>query len=124
MSIRTTKVVGAGVPPLAASQLSGDVQTGVTATGTTQATAVPAYGDLVVVTTAAASTGVIMAGPAFGPGDTQTIINQGANAVLVYPPVGGTINALSANAGFSVGAGKSVELHAATGTQFYTVLSA
>jgi len=124
MSNRTTKMVGAGISPMTAGQIAGDVQNTVAALGTTQATAAPAYGDLVVVTTAAAGTGVVLAGPAFGPGDQVTVVNQGANALLVYPPLGSQINALGANVGFSVAAGKSATFFAATGTQFYSLLSA
>lgn len=124
MSNRATKLVGAGVAPMTAGQITGDVQTGLVALGTTQATAAGAYGDFVVISTAAAGTGVIQSGPLFGPGDQQTIVNQGANAVLVYPGVGGTINALAINAGYSLAAGKSATFFAASGSQFYTLLSA
>lgn len=123
---RTAKIVGAGVAPLAAGQIAGaDVQAGVTAAGSTQATATSVYGDNVSVTTVAASTGVLaFAGPTPAPGDTQFITNQGANALSVYPPVGAQINALGTNAAFSVAAGKSVLLVCFSATQFYALLSA
>jgi len=97
MSNRTTKIVGTGVPPLAAAQISGDLQNTVSAAGTNQATATTVYGDNVIVTTVAAGTGVILGGPAFGPGDDVVVSNQGANPLLVYPPVGAQFNALGAN---------------------------
>jgi hypothetical protein len=67
---------------------------------TTQATALQLGSDINVCSTVAASTGVIL--QAMNPGDEVIVRNGGANALLVYPPVGGTINALSANAGYSV----------------------
>ena len=111
MSNRASKLVGVGLAPLAASQVAGDAQTGVVAAGTTQATATPVYGDNVHVGTAAASSGVILSGnSSFGPGDTVFVQNAGANAVLIYPPVGTQINALGANAGFSLASNGSAFL--------------
>ncbi|MBV8649686.1 hypothetical protein [Paludibacterium sp.] len=126
MSNRTTKMVGAGVPPSAAQQIAGaDVATGLVATGSTQATALAATADTNVFATVAASTGtVIFQGPAAGPGDTQFFFNGGANALSVYPPVSGQINALGANTAFSLAAGKSLEVRCVSSTQFYTILSA
>jgi hypothetical protein len=80
----------------------GDVQDNVTAAGSTQGTATLVTGAHVIVTTAAASTGVIL--PPAELGAEVTVKNLGANAVLVYPATGGAINALAANAGFSVAA--------------------
>lgn len=131
MSNRTSKMMGVGMAPLAASQIAGDVQTGVVAAGTTQATATPIYGDNVVVTTCAASAGVLLSSPApgFGPGDDVFFSNQGANACLVYPPVGGQINNLAQNAGFSVATTKNTFLrcvgaNAAGNLQFYAMAAA
>ena len=124
MPQRTTKILGAGMPALAAAQISGDLQDNVTAAGSTQATATPVYGDCVVVTTTAASTGVILSGPAFTQGDDCVVANLGASALLVYPPVGGQINALAVNAGFSVAAGKSALIFARSSTTFIAALSA
>jgi hypothetical protein len=125
MPQRTAKLVGAGIPPLSATVTSGDCQDNVTATGTTQATAAPVYGDTTVVTTTAASTGVILSGPQFTSGDDCIVCNLGANALLVYPPLGGQINALAVNAGFSVGAGKSaVFIARADATKFVAGLTA
>jgi len=85
-----------------------DIQNNVTATGTTQSGAAAAYADTVIVTTTPASSGVVMSGPAYAPGDDQFFQNAGANALLIYPPVGSQINALGVNAGFSVAAAASV----------------
>ena len=126
MSIRTSKLVGAGIAPMQAAVIAGgqDIQPAVTATGTTQSNAALAYADTVLVAVAAASTGVVMSGPAYGPGDEQFFQNAGANAVLIYPPVGAQINALGVNAGFSLASNASiiVKCFGVVGgvTQFYT----
>jgi hypothetical protein len=95
-----SRLVSAGIPSTAATAILGTVATGLTAAGTTQATALQLGSDINVCSTVAASTGVIL--QAMNPGDEVIVRNGGANALLVYPPVGGTINALSANAGYSV----------------------
>lgn len=105
MPNRLSKIVGSGTSSGSGAAISGDVQDTVTAAGSTQATATPVYGDNVIVTTAAASTGVILQGT-FSGGDEVVVANLGASSLSVYPPVGGKINSLAANAAFAVGAGK------------------
>lgn len=94
------KLVTAGLPGPVANAIVGDVANNLTATGSTQATALQLQADVNRFTTVAASTGAIL--PAMNPGDQVVVFNGGASALLVYPPVGGTINALAANAGYSV----------------------
>jgi len=124
MPQRASKLMGGGIAALAASVISGDIQDNVTATGSTQATAVSTYADITVVTTAAASTGIIIAGATFQAGDGLIVHNLGANPVLVYPPVGGQINALAVNAGFSVAAGKQSFIWARSGSTFVAGVTA
>lgn len=79
-----------------------------TALGSSQGTAyiIPLGQDLSVFTTVAASTGALM--PAgIGPSEEYAIANHGANALLVYPPLGGTISTGAANVGYSIAAGKT-----------------
>ena len=71
-----------------------------TAAGTTQANALALSAVNNIVTTAAASTGVRL--PSTGAGDGVIVANLGANALLVYPVVGGSIQGGATNAGFSV----------------------
>jgi hypothetical protein len=78
---------------------------GLTAAGSTQATAFTIGNDINQFTTVAAGTGAIL--PAGNAGDEITVWNGGANALLVYPPVGGQVGAGAVNAGFSVAANKS-----------------
>jgi len=99
-------------------QVCGDIQYNVTAAGSTQGTATLVTGSHVIVTTAAASTGVIL--PQAEPGAEVTVKNLGANALNVYPATGGAINALSANAAFSVAAGGQARLLGRNSTNWVT----
>lgn len=88
------KLTGSGFAPLQAINLTGDVDPAVTALGTNAATAYQIGSVHTNVTTAAASTGVILplvtAGAVLG--DVVDVHNGGASTLTVYPPVGGTIN--------------------------------
>lgn len=96
-----------------------------TAAGTTQATSLPLPRDFNVFTTVAAGSGaqlppgvdqvVSTQNTASGAqntngiieqGDSIKVINRGANALLIYPQLGGTVQGGAANAGFSVAANK------------------
>lgn len=89
-----------GTPPALAQAIVGDVANNLTAAGTTQANALALSAVNNIVTTTAASTGVRL--PATQPGDSVIVANLGANALLVYPVVGGAIQTGATNAGFSV----------------------
>lgn len=114
------KLVSLGMWPEMAKALEGDWAMGLTAAGSTQATAFPLAADSNIFTTVAASAGAILR-PVPG---RQVILNSGANALLVYPPVGGKINALATNAGFSQTAAKSAEYTSPDGVTFIAILSA
>jgi len=89
-----------GTAPLLAQAIVGEVANNLTAVGTTQANALKLAVATNIVTTAAASTGVQL--PSTSQGDAITVANLGANALLVYPVVGGAIQTGATNAGFSV----------------------
>lgn len=95
-------VVKAGLSPTAAA--AGGTQgvgvTGLTATGSTQGTALPLPADVCYFTTVAGSTGCIL--PPCNSGDCGSIFNGGGSALTVYPPVGAAINKLAANTGYSL----------------------
>jgi len=93
-------MVVAGVSGGAAGAIQGTVASNLTATGSTQGTALLLPADVNYFTTVAASTGAIL--PSMTKGDSVILYNKGANALSVYPPVGGVINGLSANAAYSV----------------------
>lgn len=101
------KLMGAGLAPLAATNINGDVDTGAAnagaiATGTTQATAYVLAACVTRFGTVAASTGALL--PPAAPGDDYIVANFGANTLTVYPPLGGSIDNGSANAGVTVAA--------------------
>jgi len=104
--------MGAGCPALQAQASVGLLTTNsnaLTATGSTQGTALALPSDFNVFTTVAASTGAILpvTGPQCNQADTFIVVNHGANALLVYPPTGGKIANGSTNAGLSVGSNKT-----------------
>ena len=120
----TKNIMGAGVPPLTAQQISGTLSDGLIATGNSQATALALQANANVVTTTAASTGVLL--PAgTSPGDEVMVANLGASSLAVYPSTGGTIGTGAANASFAVGAGKTGYFIArADGVSWIAILSA
>lgn len=94
------RIVASGLSAINAQSIQGTVANGLTALGTTQANALALGADINRFTTVAAGTGAVA--PAMNGADNIQVFNGGANALLVYPPVGGTINGLGANAGYSV----------------------
>lgn len=106
---------------------AAEVQRNITvaAGNNTQALAVGLTGEICLITTssATASTGVrLPANPVAG--DDVYVFNGGASTTLVYPPTGGTINALAANAGFSMAAGTRARFVATGPNNWISFLSA
>lgn len=103
-------VTGARLPAVTAASfvVGNTAQYGATAAGADQANAlaITTGVDRVVVTTAAASTGVRLPATRFK-GDTITVTNRGANAITVYPATGDKIDGGAANAGAPVAVGAS-----------------
>jgi hypothetical protein len=83
--------------------------TGLSAAGTTQgtATAIPSGQDWSVFDTVAAGQGAILPAAGVSAGEEYVVSNHGANALLIYPPVGGTIGGGAVNAAYSLAAGKT-----------------
>lgn len=79
-----------------------------TALGTTQGTAyaIPTSQDSSIFSTVAASSGAILPATGVSLGEDYEVANHGANALLIYPAVGGQIGTLGVNAGYSLAAGK------------------
>jgi hypothetical protein len=84
-------------------QAFGNAVGGLTAAGTTQADALQLSSAVNRFTTVASGAGCKL--PLGQPGDEVLVYNGGANALVVYPPVGGAVNALSANGGVSLSPG-------------------
>lgn len=85
-----------------------DSVTGLTAAGSTQGTALLLTSSINFVSTTAAGTGVIL--PAGKAGDHTIIINHGANALLVYPATGETVEGGAANAPMTLQRGQQYEV--------------
>ena len=119
-----------GMPEAVAAAICGDVATGLTATGASQGTALAIYANHNVFSTVAASTGALLPLPAGVPvvginvGDSLRVSNHGANALTVYPGVGGQIGTASANTGVSVGVNKTAEFVLISATQWSAIISA
>lgn len=91
-----------GLSAVQAAAIQGTAANNLTATGSTQATALALPADVCKVTTASGTQGVII--PPCNPADSGTVFNGSGNALLLYPPVGGKINGLSTNAAYSIAA--------------------
>lgn len=97
--------------------------TGLTAAGTTQATGYAINRSISVFTTVAAGAGATL--PNVAPQSLSstvmaefTVVNAGANALLLYPASGLAINALAANAALSVAAGATIRGFQASTTAY------
>lgn len=117
-------LMGTGMPAaMAAGDFVSQVATGLTSTGTTQATALTIQADANFVSTVASGTGVILYNGMIG--DSCFVFNDnGANALTVYPPTGGKVNNLATNAGFLLAANTSVLCIKVTATRWFAMLSA
>lgn len=116
-------LVRSGISPQTARGMGGQVQSAVSAAGTTITTATDLTASVNVVTTAAASSGVQL--PNCQIGDEVEILNLGANAVTVYPDTASNqINALSAGSGFLLATNTAVKLKKFTSSRWMGFLSA
>ena len=112
-----------GVSAGMARAINGQVQSAVTAAGTTITGATDLTASINIVTTAAANSGVQV--PDVEISDEVEILNLGANAVTVYPPTSSArINALSAGSGFLLATNTAVKLRKFTATRWAGYLSA
>ena len=102
-------LMGAGCAPLQAIASMGIAKTGLTAVGSSQATALVLPSDFNVISTAAASTGAVLplTGINVQLADTIIVVNHGANSISIYPPLSGTIGVASANTPLAVASGKT-----------------
>lgn len=117
------ELTGAGTPGLQAQGIMGSVADGLTAAGTTNTDALQLGAAINRVTTTALNTGVRL--PLPKPGERVSVINSGANALLVYPGTGAQINALTATTGgFSIAAGGRSDFIGVTNALWTANLSA
>jgi hypothetical protein len=99
-------------------QWAGGVVTGIAAAGSTQGTATALTGSWNQLTTVGSGTGVILAATL---GVPQTIFNEGANTVKVYPPSGAEIDALGSNVAATIVTTSKNTFVMVSATQGYTV---
>ena len=117
-------VMRGGVSAGAARALNGnEVQSALTAAGTTQGAAVAMEGDVNVISTATTGQGGVLSSQSV-PGDEQIVYNSTSVDILVYPPVGGNFNQLAANTGFVLAPYTAVKCKKVTSTQWVGFLSA
>lgn len=95
------------------------VTTGITAAGSTQATATSLTRPINVVSTVSSNTGVIL--PTVPAGARVIVMNTSGTALNVYPPSGAAINSAAANAAYSMPAGTRLEFISVSATQWYTM---
>ena len=116
-------IMGTGFSAGQALGIGGGTTTGVSAAGTTQATATT-LGPLAIVSvdTVGAASGVVLTAGA--PGDMIVVFNGGANTLKVYPPSGAQFNALGNNNSFTLGITSAAECYCISGTKWVVNLSA
>ncbi len=116
------EIMRGGISAGAAKAINGAVNPTISAAGTTQATATALTASVNVITTAGASSGVRLSNTEIS--DEYEILNLGANAVTVYPPTNGQINAIAANGGFTLATNTAVKVKKFTATRWMAFLSA
>jgi len=115
------ELVGAKMAPSQAAVFGDDLTTGLTATGSAQTDALALSTSISAFSTVASNTGARL--PAASGKGEYAVMNGGANTLKVYPATGERINAGSANAAFSVAAGKCAYFRP-VGQEWYAVVSA
>lgn len=113
---------GLGVPGVQAVEICGTVSNLLTATGVAQTDALQCPSSVNVFTTVASGTGAQLQPVEVSAG--VAVANLGANALLLYPATGQSINLGAANAALSIAAGKVVELIGVSGTQWIAISGA
>ena len=119
-----TDIMRGGTSAGTALAINGQANTSITA-GTTQTQAGGTSLTIstnVVTTVAVAGDGVTL--PNAMVGDSVNILNLGANSCTVYPPVGGRINSLNTNGGFTLAPSTAVWVQKFTSTRWMAFLSA
>lgn len=117
------KLVQAGMWPEVARQVSrGDIATGLTANNTTQATATAITTDTAVFGTVAASGAAVLPGTQ-GAADIMVFNGQATNALIVFAPVGGSMNG-TLNGSVSVPVSKGARFVSSDGVAWYALISA
>jgi arabinogalactan endo-1,4-beta-galactosidase len=116
-------LMGTGIAAATAQHIVGTISNNLTATGTTQGTALQLSDVINIVTTAPASSGVLLWTAGYvSAGDTQTVVNYGANALAIYPPVGGKLNNGTVNAAVSLAVGSKAVCTCIDGLNYFVMV--
>ena len=102
---------------------AGLTGTGISAAGTTQATATTLRAQENEVTTVASGAGVVM-DPLLSASEIQTVFNASSTALKVYPPSGMQINGLPSNTAMILAPNTGVMFRCVSSTRIFGVLSA
>ena len=92
----TANLMALGKPAALSDAEADSFVTGVVATGSVVATAVTSVADIVKIDSAATGNMGFQLRSGLGFKRRQVVINLGPGSLSVYPPTGGTVNALSA----------------------------
>ena len=79
-----------GIRSQQAKAILGDVESAITATGTTAADAYAIKASITVLSAGAGTTGIVL--PVAAASDNFKIVNQSGSNKILYPPTGGTLN--------------------------------
>lgn len=117
-----SNLMGVGLGAATAKIITGVLADNLTATGTGQADALSLPGDINVVSLVFAGGGVkLPSSPQ--PGDSLLVTNIGANTLLIYPSVGGSIQGGAANTPFTLPVGSSATFTARRGSLNWVALA-
>ncbi len=115
-------IMKGGFSAMSAQAINGQVNSAVSAAGSTITDATDLTSSINVVTTVASGAGVQL--PAAMVGDEVEILNLGANVLTIYPDAGSSINQVAANTGISLGTNTAIKLRKYTSTKWAGFLSA
>lgn len=107
MSI-TRKLLGVGAASMMAQAIVGVTDRNKTATGTDRATAYLLSDDVTTFSVVPSGTGASLRADSLE-NDVYTVVNNGANDLNVYPPLGGTVGGGAVNVPYVVASGVLVE---------------
>lgn len=102
------ELMAAGTPAIPARMLGQTIITGISAAGTTQATATTIGDGISVVSTVGINAGVVIQSATGS--SISGIYNNGQNTLTVYPLLGESFVGQSANAGYPCAVGKTLTL--------------
>ena len=117
-----SRILASGNSPLATVSIAGDGAVGITATGTTLATATLLSAVYNRVSGATVTTGISVALPPTEAGATVFIYNISGQTISVFPQTGSTIN--DAAASVTLATAKSMACFALSGTQWASITGA